>query len=291
MKDADLSVLFSNCFPNTLDTTVEHFNDGALPTSFIITGDIKAMWLRDSMNQLLPYISLLNKDDRLKRLILGAVRMQALLISQDPYANAYNYPTAISPAFFNDDKVVPAPPPSVFESKYELDSLASFLKLSRTYYNQTKDASYFNTTEWRGALEKVLTVVKLQQRGTLEALGHEDYLFSRNTDTNTETLYSKGLSAPIRRCGLVKSAFRPSDDATMMPFLVPANAMLVVELRNVAKMMKKIGVVDELYNECVRLYKEISAAIYAHAVVQHPVFGQVNIHCEFSIKVATDPCL
>jgi len=236
------------------------------------------MWLRDSMNQLMPYMSLLGKDDGLKKLVAGAVRMQATLIQQDPYANAFKNPFKTSMhinPFFNGDQVKPAPGPNVWESKYELDSLASFLRLSNEYIEQTKDVSYVATDEWKNALKIVHDVVKLQQRGTLEALGKEDYTFSRQTDTNTETLYSSGLSAPVRRCGLVKSAFRPSDDATLFPYLIPANAMLSVELGKIAGHLNSAKLHPELAKESLRISKEVNDAIYKHAVVEHPVFGQI----------------
>jgi hypothetical protein len=62
--DTNISTLFENCLPNTLDTTVEH-NPETLD-SFVITGDIHAMWLRDSTNQILPYLRFADKDPALQ---------------------------------------------------------------------------------------------------------------------------------------------------------------------------------------------------------------------------------
>ncbi|PRP81693.1 hypothetical protein PROFUN_01200 [Planoprotostelium fungivorum] len=274
MQDEDLATLFSNCFPNTLDTTVDYFNDSQpFPTSFVITGDITAMWLRDSMNQLMPYVGLMKSDVRLQKLFLGAIHTQAYFINLDPYANAFNFNATQVES--RDDQVKPTPPPLVHESKYELDSLVSFLKLSRVYFEQTGDDSYFKSSQWIDAIRTVIRTCRLQQRGTLEALGDEDYLFSRQTTTSTETLFSGGLSTPVRRCGLVKSAFRPSDDATLFPYLVPANAMLTVELMNVAKIIRTLDNETELYKDCVLLAKEVRLAIEEHAIVNHPVYGQI----------------
>ena len=58
-----LAWMFENCFPNTIDTTV-HF-DGEDDT-FVYTGDIAAMWLRDSGAQVWPYVQYANKDPKLK---------------------------------------------------------------------------------------------------------------------------------------------------------------------------------------------------------------------------------
>lgn len=102
MADLDLARIFTNAFPNTLDTTIQqaacmdqNSTTGCLPLSFVITGDINAMWLRDSANQLLPYLNYTTKDWRLKRLFVGLIYMQAHFINIDPYANAFNKPDSL----------------------------------------------------------------------------------------------------------------------------------------------------------------------------------------------------
>ncbi|HMD00115.1 MAG TPA: glycoside hydrolase family 125 protein, partial [Ferruginibacter sp.] len=47
----EIGWLFENCFPNTLDTTVDFEIINGKPDTFVITGDIDAMWLRDSSAQ------------------------------------------------------------------------------------------------------------------------------------------------------------------------------------------------------------------------------------------------
>lgn len=113
---------------------------------------------------------------------------------------------------------------------------------------------------------------------------HSDYTFSRNTRSCTETLYSEGLTAPAMRCGLIKSAFRPSDDATTFPFLIPSNAMMEVELRNTVRLLSSLtkeknestGECEELRGECLRLADELREAIYRHGVVHHSIYGEVR---------------
>src|SRR4030095_14612282 len=78
---------FEQCFPNTLDTTVETLEDG---TSFIITGDIPEMWLRDSSAQIRPYVKLAAEDDELAAMFKGVINRQAMYVTIDPYANAFN---------------------------------------------------------------------------------------------------------------------------------------------------------------------------------------------------------
>ena len=85
----ELGWLFENCFPNTLDTTVEYTEIDGKPDTYVITGDIDAMWLRDSSAQVWPYIPLCHQDKELQQLIKGVINRQVKNILKDPYANAF----------------------------------------------------------------------------------------------------------------------------------------------------------------------------------------------------------
>ena len=119
IKDSELAWLFENCFPNTLDTTVIFKMNNERPDTFVITGDIHAMWLRDSTAQVTPYLSLIKEDEKLKQLIAGVITRQTECILIDPYANAFNDGAGKSEwlSDYTDMK------PELHERKWELNSL------------------------------------------------------------------------------------------------------------------------------------------------------------------------
>lgn len=298
MVDKDMARLFENAFPNTLDTTVRWHQDGKAkhtelkrssadgawqgPQSFVVTGDINAEWLRDSTNQLLQYQPLAKKDDKLFTLILGAINTQAEYVIESPYCNAFQPPPPSGLSATENgqnDNVHPAYEPSfVFECKYELDSLAHFLSIGNSFFNHTGSTA-FVTPRWYKALDTLLTVLDQQSESTFDsATGRFEknvYTFSRRTEQGTETLPLSGVGNPLNYgTGLVRSAFRPSDDATTLGFYIPANAQMAVELRRAA------GVLTAVKNRAMAQVLEkraqiITDGIWEHGVIQHKKFGKV----------------
>ncbi|KAL2157484.1 hypothetical protein VTH06DRAFT_6035 [Thermothelomyces fergusii] len=308
MKDPDLARLFENAFPSTTDTTVKFHTDGndekikqrlrrrreenawvengewEGPQSFIITGDILAEWLRDSTNQLKPYQALAKKDPAIFNLILGAINTQSEYVIQSPYCNAFQPPPISGlPVSYNgqDDVVHPIYEPSfVFECKYELDSLAHFLALGNDFYRHTGSRAFLNS-RWYKAVNTVLWVLGAQSESTFDPeTGHYQqnmYTFQRNTNTGTETLSLKGIGNPLNNgTGLVRSAFRPSDDATIFGFFIPANAQMAVELRRTAAMLRDSATDDADLAEALEEWsRRISDGVWEHGVVRHRRYGDV----------------
>ncbi|KAI8364121.1 meiotically up-regulated gene 157 protein [Blakeslea trispora] len=294
IANLDLARLFENTFPNTLDTTIEKTacllpQDDCHPLSYIITGDINAMWLRDSANQLLPYVDYIKQDGGLKRLFLGVIYMQAQFITMDPYANAFNQPRDIDAlaqhirsSSFSKRSV--SLKDGVFENKWEIDSLASFMGLSYQYWTQTGDSSFVNSNVWVDAVDSILATIKAEQAPTFNITTGEvldaPYTFSQMADRPTETQFVDGRGQPVRYTGLVKSLFRPSDDATVFPFFIPGNAMLSVELNHLSQLLssstaRNSSKIQNIASEASRLSKSIKEAIYKYGLVNHPVYGQV----------------
>lgn len=269
IKDPELAWLFQNCFPNTLDTTVDFSLDPeGRPDSFVITGDIDAMWLRDSTNQVWPYLPFMKEDKKLQDLIHGLIRRQARCVRLDPYANAFFKDASRTSEWISDKTDMR---PGVHERKYELDSLCAVLRLAYGYYQQTHDLTPFDA-EWIETVELILDTIKIQQEGTLF---NPPYRFSRNAMTTTETLALNGHGQPARRCGLSKSPFRPSDDAASLPFLIPANALAVVSLRHVAEILRQLPDTTDLASRANDLAASIEQGIRQHGIIHHKECGEI----------------
>jgi meiotically up-regulated gene 157 (Mug157) protein len=225
IADAGLRRLLEGTLANTLDTTVTVGGDDARPDTFVVTGDIDAMWLRDSTAQVWPYLASVPDDAGLDRLIRGVIRRQSDQILLDPYANAF-YPDARSGEWAADETAMR---PGVHERKWEPDSLFAFLRLSVGYWAVTGSLRPFDGP-WRGALESVLRTLRTEQR--LD--GASPYRFRRPDADPTDVVPNDGLGAPTRPNGMVHGAFRPSDDASDLPLNVPINLALAAALDAVA---------------------------------------------------------
>ncbi len=267
LENPRLKWMFSNCYPNTLDTTVHPVeSEDGNPDTYVYTGDIPAMWLRDSGAQVWPYVRYVNEDPELKDMIAGVINRQFKCICIDPYANAFNV-DPVGPANKTD---WPVAGPYVFERKWELDSHCYPIRLAYEYWKISGDESVFGDT-WLEAMSKMLSVMKEQQRKS----GPGRYRFLRITDRQLDTKCVVGKGNPVNPIGLIASAFRPSDDATTFEFLVPSNFMAVSSLRKAAEILKKVNGKEEMALECLELASEVETALKKYAVVDHPEFGKI----------------
>ena len=262
--DKELRQLFVNCYPNTLDTTVQPGVFEGKPDTAVLTGDIQAMWLRDSSAQVWPYLPLAGKDQRLRDLLEGVIRRQTRCILIDPYANAFMADLGQPPLVWSrTDKTELKQ--GVGERKFEVDSLCYPVRLSHGYWKATGDTGPFDA-RWHEAMKTVVATFRTQQRKH----GPGPYSFLRASTVSTEMLPLDGFGNPVKPVGLIFSGFRPSDDACVFPFLVPANLFAVVSLRQMAEMASAILHDAALANEATALAAEVEAALRQHAVVQTP---------------------
>ncbi|MBD1434752.1 glycoside hydrolase family 125 protein [Sphingobacterium sp. DN00404] len=267
VADKELGWLFNNCLPNTLDTTIYDESTSQQKLTYVITGDIDAMWLRDSSAQVWPYLPFMRKDKHLQNLILGLINKQSKCINIDPYANAfYNDPTKKGEWFSDHTDMKPG----IHERKWEIDSLCYPIRLAYAYWKETKDTTPFDN-EWVRAQENIYKTFVEQQRK--ENLG--PYKFERTTSRGTDTLQVDGYGYPVNPVGLICSSFRPSDDCSIFLFLIPANLFAVVSLRQSAEILRKVKNNTELAAKMEGLANEVEDAVNKYGIIDHPVHGRV----------------
>ena len=269
IADPTLRAMFERCLPNTLDTTVFPETRDGKPDTYVITGDIDAMWLRDSSAQVWPYLQFAKEDRKLAALLQGVVRRQTRLILIDPYANAFTRTTSDPPlSWALDDKTEMKP--GVAERKWEVDSLCYTIRLAHGYWRQTGDTGPFGT-EWKAAAEKIVATFREQQRVN----GPGPYSFERRTFVPTDTLMLSGYGNPARPVGMIYSMFRPSDDACTYPLFVPANLFAMRALEQLEEMATAIAGDASLAAACADLRKSVSAAVAQYGTAQHAELGQI----------------
>jgi uncharacterized protein len=268
IADPELALIFANCLPNALDTTVTPGTYEATPDTFVITGDIDAMWLRDSSAQVWPYLAFCRDDTNLATLIEGVIRRQARCILIDPYANAF-LPSASSaplPWTVHDDTTMKR---GVGERKWEIDSLCYPIRLAHGFWQATGNTAPFDA-QWLEAARTIVQTFREQQRKH----GPGPYRFQRSSPQPTETLLS-GYGNPARSVGLIYSGFRPSDDACIYLLFVPANLFAIVSLRQLATMANKICNDTAFANECSALADEVAAALAQFAQIETAGHGRI----------------
>jgi meiotically up-regulated gene 157 (Mug157) protein len=246
------------------------------------------MWLRDSANQMQSYLSLLTASslpNSLASLYRGVINLQARYLLTSPFCNSFQPPaeSGIRPSnngASNGDSVKPSYDSRlVFECKYELDSLAAFLEVSSNYYNATKDIDFFRKYKWVDAINAVLAVANNMTIGTYADSGQVNespYTFTRLTTRATETLANNGIGNPVHgRTGLIRSAFRPSDDSTIYQLYIPSNMMFSRYLDSASLIMRDLGNQQQLADQMHNLASSIRDAIMMHGVINDPVYGSI----------------
>lgn len=267
INNPEMAWLFENCFPNTLDTTVDHTMVNGKPDTYVITGDIDAMWLRDSTAQVWPYLPLMKQDKPLQQLVAGVIARQARCIQYDPYANAF-YKDQTKVGEWKDDATDMKP--GLHERKWEIDSLCYPIRLAYYYWKQTGDTTPLDTN-WQMAMQTVVKTFREQQRKTSQG----PYKFERRTTWATDGVPLGGYGYPVKPNGLICSMFRPSDDATIYPYLIPSNFFAVTSLRQMAELLNAIKANPTLAAEATALANEVGTALKQHATTTHPKFGKV----------------
>jgi len=268
LRDAPyLAWMFENCFPNTLDTTIHYSTteDGDDDT-FVYTGDIHAMWLRDSGAQVWPYVPFAKTDEKLRKMVRGTILRQLKCICIDPYANAFNF----GPTGSEWESDYTSMTPYLHERKYEIDSLCYPIRLAYYYWKVTGDTSIFGDL-WMEAVSKILKTFREQQRKGDKG----PYRFMRNTNRQYDTVCNDGYGNPVKPVGLISSVFRPSDDATVFLFLVPSNFFAVSSLRKIAEVLTTVNHNATFASDFTLLADEVENALKKYAICHHPKYGDI----------------
>lgn len=266
VKYPELAPFFKGCFLNTIETTVTRLDDGGY---FVITGDIPAMWLRDSASQLTHYIRYCNEDEDLKEIIRSVIARHAQFICLDPYANAFNaVPNSKS---HKDDTDFQHE--LIWERKYEVDSLCASLYLAYQYYNETLDSSIF-TEQFHRMMWKIVDLFKKEQNH----FRNSTYYFNRTNCPTIDTLPNEGKGNDVLYTGMTWSGFRPSDDRCLYGYLVPSNMMAVCALKKAAQMANEGYEDTRLESECRSLAFDIDEGIMEHGVYDHDHYGKMFVY-------------
>jgi len=255
--------LAKRCYLNTIETTVKQCDNGDF---FVITGDIPALWLRDSAAQLRPYMPLLKKSASLREIIKGVIRRHAFYVTLDPYSNAFNETPSggehvtDKTDFYSD---------YIWERKYETDSLCASVYLLADYLDFSDDKTVL--TDEVHTMLKIITDTFIREQRHAEC---SSYFFRREDCSETDTMPLEGKGNPVAFTGMTWSGFRPSDDRCVYNYLIPANMMCVVASKRAAAIFELYG--DKEYSEkALKLAQEVNEGIKKYGVVQHEKYGSI----------------
>ena len=233
----DTGALYQQCLLTTIRNDVTFAPDD---TTYVITGDIGAMWLRDASAQVRPYIYFAD-DPAVKAMLRGVIAREAKDLLVDPYANAFN----------RDYRVA--------EEKFELDSLAYPIWLAWTYWKHTGDSTVF-TPEVKRAYEGALGVMELERDHSLSHYRHH-------------ALAESGAGAPVGYTGMVWTGFRPSDDPAQYGYNVPDNMFAVVALTDLTELESAVWHDDAMRAQTAEVRDGIRTAINNYAIVYSDKYG------------------
>ncbi len=259
-----LAQLYRNCYPNTLETATEFMDDGSV---FVLTGDIPAMWLRDSTAEVSHYIPLAAENEDIREIIKGVIKRQRMYIELEPYANAYKKEPNSHKEF--DD--YPENHPIVWERKYEIDSLCYPIRLAYLYWKATGDNSVLGE-DFLKSSKITVNLWRTEQHHSEKS----PYRFSRKNCPEQDTIHNNGMGNPVAYTGMTWSGFRPSDDACRYGYLVASNMFAVVALKYLAEMLESAyPQEEELISECKSLKADIEKGITEFAVIDHEKYGKI----------------
>ena len=257
--DGYLAKMYKNCYASTLKTALEKCDDGSY---FVLTGDIPAMWLRDSTAQVSHYIPVAKHDKETAEIIKGVINRQLFYIEKDAYANAFNK----NPDNAGHVDDIPPKGEWVWERKYEIDSLCYPIRLLYLYTKATGDRSMIDDKFVKVC--EIITDLWITEQHHFEK---SPYRFTRNNTRYIDTLHNNGMGEPVSYTGMTWSGFRPSDDACAYGYLIPSNMFVSVVLSYMAELLENNALIDK----CCKLKSKIDKGIKDFGIVNHVKYGKI----------------
>ncbi len=255
--------MFKATYLNTIETTVKLDEHGA----FVITGDIPAMWLRDSSAQVRHYLNLTKDDADIRSLVASLVQRQAYCILDDPYANAFNQ-TKKEGGHYADTTEFDNP--MAWERKYEVDSLCYPVNLAYHFMKASGTTEHLDET-FKQACLKILDTFETEQYHAEKS----PYRFTRTNCPPSDTLKCDGMGTPVAYTGMTWSGFRPSDDACELHYLIPSEMFAVVILGYMAEIAETVWNDAAMKERALKLRGEIDTGIKKYGTYDHPEFGTI----------------
>lgn len=255
-----LKKMFEACFYSSIDTAAKTMEDG---TTFMLTGDIPAMWLRDSAVQVMGYLPYARIDRDVQDLIKGLIKRQLQYILLDPYANAFN---AEPNNQGHKDDITDFDSPWIWERKFEIDSLCYPLWLIKKYYEQTNDYTILDDL-FTKALEAILQTFETEQHHFEKS----SYFHYRPKYPEFPTLPNEGRGGPVGYTGLIWNGYRPSDDVCQYGYLIPSNMFASVILRWIVT----LNLPQNLKERANKLFNDIENGLKKFAIVEHFKYGKI----------------
>lgn len=253
-KNPEFGKIFYQCFFNTIDTTSYIEDDGSV---FILTGDIPAMWLRDSSMQVMQYLFFASEDEEVRCYLKGVLKRQFKYLQVDEYANAFKR-TETDYGEWDDKTITDKFPKIVWERKFELDSLCYPFYLACKYYEKTWDKTCFDDNFLK-AFDKMVATIYIEQKHSERS----KYRF----DTTTKP-QNVGVGDVAGEKGLIWCGFRPSDDICLYPYHIPDNMFLVSVLYKLNDIFENVIFLPQYAKTCNDLLNQLADLINKYGVIE-----------------------
>ncbi|ECC0863917.1 glycoside hydrolase family 125 protein [Listeria monocytogenes] len=264
INNQKLVEMYKRCMENTLDTTIKIRDSGL---TFILTGDIPAMWLRDSVCQVRPFLLFAKENEEIESMLIGLSKEQVSLVEIDPYANAFN--ETPNGAGHHADKTEMHP--QVWERKYEIDSLCYPIQLAYLIWKITGRTEQFDAAFFK-MLQTIFALWEVEQHHETKS----PYRFERLDCVPSDTLKRDGLGTETAYTGMLWSGFRPSDDACEYGYLIPSNMFAVVVLGYAKEIIEAFYPSEiETIKQAATLQNDIQLGIEKFGTYNHPTFGEI----------------